>query len=158
MKRAEQVPSLFERIEADHDAISTLFLEMEEALDQTAESVRPLLARLRDTLKVHAQAEEEAVYSTLRQDEEASDLAEESLEEHREVDDILAELEALGIEDEEWGDTFQELKDAVDYHVEGEETDLFGHLRSVFEPERLLAIAEAYEDAKEKYQRILRAA
>src|SRR4028119_1962298 len=101
----------FELLKNDHAKVSSLFDRIEPATDATTR--QQLFAQLKQELDVHAHIEETILYPALKQIAETRDITEEGYEEHQEVKDLLAELEATPADSEEWGDMILELREEV---------------------------------------------
>jgi hemerythrin-like domain-containing protein len=113
-----------ELLKADHAKVNELFEQWESAeADQRAGIAEKVFAEL----EVHADLEEHIFYPALRQQADAkeTELLDEALKEHNEVKETIAELKALGADDdEEFESTFEDLIDAVSHHVEEEESEM----------------------------------
>ena len=73
----------------------------------------------------------------------------EALEEHQEVDDLLAEMTALSPGNDEFMDKFTELRDAVEHHVEEEENEMFPKAEKVLGESRLQEMGRQMQQMKE---------
>lgn len=135
---------------SDHRKVSELF----EALQQYDEPPqrRVIFQQIKDELKAHTHLEETILYAQLLQFEELADFLESSYDEHREIKDIIEEIDEIELEAEdmdpvgvselrdELESAVEELIDVVSYHVEQEEEKLFPQvldLMTVPELERL---------------------
>ena len=137
----------------DHDKVKKL-LEQGESTTERAEKTRTeLFAKLRQELDVHAHIEETILYPALKAAAETRDITEEAYEEHQEVKDLLAELEATPADSEEWGDMILELKENVEHHVEEEEGEMFQKARTVLSEEQLNDIAARMATEKQQRQK-----
>lgn len=111
----------------DHDRVKQLFEDFDGADAQR----KPAIARtICQELKVHAQIEEEILYPTARNAIDEVDLVDEAVEEHAEAKQLIAEIEAAGSDAREIDGRVEELREAIDHHVEEEETEMFPELRS----------------------------
>lgn len=111
----------------DHDRVKQLFEDFAGADAQR----KPAIARtICQELKVHAQIEEEILYPTARNAIDEVDLVDEAVEEHAEAKQLIAEIEAAGSDAREIDGRVEELREAIDHHVEEEETEMFPELRS----------------------------
>lgn len=112
---------------ADHERVTQLF-------DQFEESEPPMKAALArqicQELKVHAQVEEEFFYPAARDAIEDVELIDEALEEHSEAKQLIARIEASGADPEALENLVLQLRDAIDHHVEEEESEVFPQVRA----------------------------
>jgi hypothetical protein len=108
-----------ELLKKDHRKVEGLFaafLQVEDSEEQREE----IFQEIQTELSAHAEAEEKAFYPALQG--EIPEQVDESLQEHAEVKELLAELLDLDFEDEGFDSKFTELMKAVQHHVEEEET------------------------------------
>lgn len=137
-------PDVFGRLVEDHDRHRAL-LAMIEDTEGDGEVRRPLFEELTRELKSHAAAEEQALWSTVLRDPETTDDARHAVAEHKEIDDMLADLAARDMDSPAWLERFGGLKDKYLHHIREEEQEQFvaaekrlgpaelRHMRSVFE-------------------------
>lgn len=111
----------------DHDRVKQLFDDFEGA-DAPRRSA--IARQICQELKVHAQIEEEILYPTARNAIEDADLVDEAVEEHAEAKQLIAQIEAAGGDMQEIQGRVEELREAIEHHVEEEETEMFPELRS----------------------------
>lgn len=111
----------------DHDRVKQLFEDYDGADAQRKGAVARLICQ---ELKVHAQIEEEILYPTARNTIEETDLVDEAVEEHAEAKQLIAQIEAAGGDSREIDGRVEELRAAIEHHVEEEETEMFPELRS----------------------------
>jgi hemerythrin superfamily protein len=111
----------------DHDRVKQLFEEFDGA---DAPRRNAIARQICQELKVHAQIEEEILYPTARNAIDDADLVDEAVEEHAEAKQLIAQIEASGGDVREVEGRVQDLREAIEHHVEEEETELFPELRS----------------------------
>lgn len=83
-------------------------------------------------LTVHAQIEEEILYPAAKEaleDEEDQDLVNEAAVEHASAKELIAKIEAMTPEDEEFKATVKVLSEYIKHHVKEEETEMFPRLK-----------------------------
>lgn len=115
-------------LKKDHDAVKKLFdrFESTETPSEMKEIVREACAEL----KVHACVEEEIFYPSLRQKMEDEDgLLDEADEEHHEVKILVAELELMRGDEDNYRAKFEVLAENVRHHIKEEEGKLFPKAR-----------------------------
>lgn len=114
-------------LKKDHDAVKKLFDRFEKAEESEAKDI------VRDAcreLKVHAKIEEELFYPALRQKMEDEDgLLDEADEEHHEAKILVAELELMSGDEDNFCAKFEVLAENVRHHIKEEEGELFPQAR-----------------------------
>ncbi len=65
---------------------------------------------------------------------------------------LLGKLDNIGIESDEWDSTFRALKEAVQKHVEEEESALFAEAKEDFSKEELMEFGDEFAEAKQHVQ------
>jgi len=148
--------SIYELLKADHKTVKSLFEEM-EASEDAATRTR-LVAKLKQELLAHSEAEDVVFYLPLKSEEKVHDLILEAEEEHRVISRLLGELERLSAENEKWKARLTVLKELVEHHVEEEEGEMFKKARSVLDRAQEREIGAAFLAEKQRIQAALRAA
>lgn len=135
-----------ELLEQQHRTVETLLGK----LDQSKNPL-PLLERIADTLAVHMEIEERVLYPAAS-DERTDDETQESLKEHLQIKQLVAELLTFKTVDENFTDRLKLLREAFEHHVEEEEGELFPTLRDAFEAEKLAELSEEMEALAEELE------
>lgn len=117
-------PDVFGRLVEDHDRHRVLLAMVEETEGKSPDRER-LFAELVRELKAHAAAEEQALWSTVLRDPETTDDARHAIAEHKEIDDMLADLAARDMASSAWLRRFSGLKDKYLHHIREEEQEQF---------------------------------
>ena len=130
----------FELLKTDHEKVSGIFERIEATDDDRARQT--LFAQVKSELEMHTHIEETIFYPALRQAAETREIVIEAIEEHQEVKDLLAEIEGLSTDSDEWSDKVTELKEAVEHHVEEEEGEMFDKARDVLSPQQINELGE----------------
>jgi aminopeptidase N len=137
-------PDVFGRLVEDHDRHRALLAMIEETQGASAER-RKLFEELVRELKAHAAAEEQALWSSVLRDPQTTDFARHAIAEHKEIEDMLADLAARDMSSPGWLRRFAGLKAEYLHHIREEEQEQFvaaeerlsdsdlKHMRSVFE-------------------------
>jgi hypothetical protein len=126
-------------LESQHRQIEDLLSRCEQALG-AAKQV--LFEQIADALAIHTTIEEQHFYPALRA-EGTADLIEECLDEHLDLKRDLVELIEMSVEDEEFGDRLENLKETFLHHVKDlEEPRLFALANKVLVAELLVALAD----------------
>lgn len=154
-------PDIFGRLVEDHDRHRALLAMIEETQGDS-EDRRALFAELTYELKAHAAAEEQALWSTVLRDPETTDFARHAISEHKEIDDMLADLAARDMGSSGWLRRFAGLKEEYLHHIREEEQEQFvaaekhlsandaKHMRQVFERRKKAEKADAEIEKKIK--------
>ncbi len=136
-------PDVFGRLVEDHDRHRALIAMIEET--QGKSPVRQKLFReLVREVKSHAAAEEQALWSTVLRNPDTTDDARHAVAEHKQLDDMLADLAARHMASPAWARRFKKMKEKYLHHIREEEQEQFvaaekhlspsdtRHMRSVF--------------------------
>ena len=136
-----------EMLKEDHRIVRELFEELEELSDDAPR--QPVFDRLRDELLAHAFVEETVFYTALTQFDSLADLLDDSFEDHREMKDVLLEIEEVGVGSDEFLDQIEDLRDLVEEHVDIEEAELFPYARDVLPEDEYARLGQLLADARD---------
>lgn len=154
-------PDVFGRLVEDHDRHRALLAMIEET-QGASEQRQKLFEELVRELKAHAAAEEQALWSSVLRDPQTTDFARHAIAEHKEIDDMLADLAARDMSSPGWLRRFAGLKAEYLHHIREEEQEQFvaaeeqlsdsdlRHMRSVFERRKTAEKASAEIERKIK--------
>src|SRR6202521_881462 len=109
-----------ELLKEDHKKVEKIFSEMEKK-----ENRRKTFPELDRELTVHAEIEERVFYPATREAEPTRDLVLESIEEHKQIKMVLADLEQADMTTDVWRAALKVLKEDVMHHVGEEEDEIF---------------------------------
>jgi hemerythrin-like domain-containing protein len=144
---------IYEVLKKDHQNIQLLLKQISqiEGLTETSSRKRAdLLERLNTELTTHSRAEEKIFYDTLKQIEDAEEIAIESEEEHSTIESIMLELLSINPTDKHWFGKLAVLKENLDFHIEGEENEVFPLAKQLLAPEEAKMMAEAFKSLKDE--------
>lgn len=114
----------------DHDKILHLFSEFERIRGQADDAVKQTLVEIACIeLVIHAQVEEEYLYSALRKQAGWQDALDEAQVEHMVGRQLIGELESMVPEDELYDARFKVLGAYMRHHFEEEREKIFPLLR-----------------------------
>jgi hemerythrin superfamily protein len=130
----------------DHREVERLFEILKDQPDQRLNTL-PVVAAL---LTAHSRAEEAEVYP-VAQREIRSDLVEHSQEEHIAVDQLLERLKSTDVQSTQFDALLQEVVDAVDHHVEEEESSVLPAMREQLDDQRRDELGEAFARARAEH-------
>lgn len=154
-------PDVFGRLVEDHDRHRALLAMIEET-QGASEQRQKLFEELVRELKAHAAAEEQALWSSVLRDPQTTDFARHAIAEHKEIDDMLADLAARDMSSPGWLRRFAGLKAEYLHHIREEEQEQFvaaeeqlsdsdlRHMRNVFERRKKAEKASAEIERKIK--------
>ena len=134
----------------DHDRLKKLLDELEGTTERGVKTRERLFTRVKDELTVHEAIEEEILYPALKTHPKTKELTLEAYEEHHVVDLVMAEIDALPYDDEQWGAKFTVMKENIEHHIEEEEGEMFTQARRVFDQDELEALGERMRSRKEQ--------
>ena len=140
-------------LKADHEVVRDLFSEFKKAKENDETSrLGDLQRKIFSELEVHTAIEEEVFYPEAKQvGEEAEELIAEGIEEHHVVKVLMGEIEQLEPSDEAFVAKMTVLIENVEHHAEEEEEELFPKLRKVFGDNRLEAMGDKLQAAKQRH-------
>jgi hemerythrin superfamily protein len=147
MADSATTPDVVEVLTTDHRDVTALIGEIWSVRD-------PMIRRdLTDTaiseLVRHAVAEEMYVYPAMRKYLPEGDKAvEHDVEEHKELERAMKDLEGLEVSSAEFDETLRRLETILADHVQDEESDQFPELRRRIPHDELVQLAGKVETAK----------
>jgi hemerythrin-like domain-containing protein len=130
-------------IKQDHRRVKVLFRRLEQAKSKSER--QKVGEEIIEELSVHAAIEEQLIYPILRKS--GAKRAEESvlnaLEEHHVMKLVLAELDGMETSDARYLAKFHVVREAVESHIDEEESKLLPVLERSLEPEMSRTLADA---------------
>jgi iron-sulfur cluster repair protein YtfE (RIC family) len=136
-----------ELLKEDHRKVKSLFQRAETA---EASELGQICEQINKELEMHAHIEETVFYPAMQKYDELKDMVEESLEEHEEIKNLLADMSA---DDDELESKLEELKETVEHHAEDEEEgEMFPKIRQLLNQQELQRLGEQLQDAKGQHQ------
>ena len=141
--------TILSKLKHEHRQIESLLTQIETCHDIVQK--KALYLDLEAQLLPHMEGEERTLYAELKQvesDEQAFRLARLADLEHRRVKELLAQLDQIGIENQDWSRAFADLKSHIKEHFQEEETDLFAEAKEDFSAEELAEFADNFEKVK----------
>jgi len=140
-----------ELLKKDHQKVAGLFKKYEGAGDDASSEKEELFRMIKRELDVHARIEEEIFYPAAKQapSEEAKELVAEAGEEHKQIKTLLAELDGMDADDEQFDAKMTVLKEDVEHHVEEEQDEMFPKVRKALGNDRLEDLGRQLEARKQ---------
>jgi hemerythrin superfamily protein len=137
------MPDVVDLIEQDHREVEQLFAEFESSKD-------PAVAeKICDELDKHTAGEEAEVYPVIeREVSGGKKLADEALNEHKEARQMIGRVRNTKDPDH-LAELMGELKQAIQHHVQEEETEMLPKARQEVPAQELVDLGPKFEKAKE---------
>jgi hypothetical protein len=117
-------PDIFGRLVEDHDRHRALLAMIEQTEGKSPDRLR-LFKELVLEVSAHAAAEEQALWSTILRNPETTEFARHAVAEHKELDEMLADLAARDMASSGWLKRFAGMKEEYLHHVREEEQEQF---------------------------------
>lgn len=140
----------FTLLKDDHKKVAALFEKIEPTTERAVKTRQEVFAKLKAELDLHAHIEETILYPALKKEAETRDIVFESLEEHKQVKLLLAEMAEMAVDSEEWTAKAKVLQENVEHHVEEEETTMFKLGREVLTQAQIDELGTRLEAEKNK--------
>jgi hypothetical protein len=115
---------IFTILKSDHDFHREMLAKIAETSGDTPER-HELFEAFRVEVTAHAAAEEQSLYATMLADPELQDDGRHSVAEHKEIDDMLGELQETDMATGAWLTKFKEMRHRYEHHIEEEEEEMF---------------------------------
>lgn len=139
-------PDVVDLIEGEHREFERLLAQLKEDMTRRPE----LMNELTMTLTAHERAEEAEVYPVAAKTGEAPEVAH-SVDEHLEADRLLARLTSLEPASPDFDMTLAELANAVQHHIDEEESTVLPHMREKLSVDRRRDLGAAFLAARGRY-------
>lgn len=115
------MPDVITLLNQDHREVEQLFARYKTSRDPA------VVDEICEELTVHTTVEEEIVYPVLKRID--GDLEQEAEEEHDEARQLITQIQGLTGDDPQLPELVQQLEDAVQHHVQEEESEAWPKLR-----------------------------
>ena len=148
------MPTIYEKLKSDHDKHRDLLAKLAETEGDSPER-RKLWQSFYYDVGAHAAAEEEAFYSPLMADSDGQAEGRHSVAEHKELDDLLQELNEMDMSSPGWLTRFKTLKHRYEHHIEEEEEDIFPVAKDVIGPDKDGEIAAEFAERKKEERKLV---
>jgi iron-sulfur cluster repair protein YtfE (RIC family) len=136
------MPDVIELIEKDHREVEGLFAKFESTGDES------VAAQICAELDRHTTGEERAVYPVIASDVPGGEkMIKEGEDEHKEARQLVGRIRQTSDQDH-LAELIAELKQAVQHHVQEEESEILPKMRAALTPARLEQLGEEFQAAK----------
>lgn len=148
------MPSIYDTLKQDHDRHRKMLSAIEDTTGNS-EKRRKLWHEFYYEVGAHAAAEEEAFYSPLMETEKGQPKGRHSVAEHKELDDMIQELEEMDMSSPGWLARFKTLSHRYEHHIDEEEEEIFETARKVLGSDADGEIGQHFLERKEKERQLV---
>jgi hemerythrin-like domain-containing protein len=151
---------VFEVLGADHAQVKDMLVALEESqgYTQAGETAKTVQSARQEVAKLliidssrHEAAEEQYFWPTVRERlEDGNQLADEAISQESEAKNVLAKLDKLSSDDEEFGTLIAEFIPAARAHIAFEETQVWPSLRAALSAAEAEELGEKVRKAEDK--------
>jgi hemerythrin superfamily protein len=141
---------VLELIKADHRFVESLVSKIENAED--THKLYDSFNQLYEALNVHTEVEEQVFYPAIRNSIDTENLVDEAQKEHNEAKQMLEDVSSLSPTSAEFKAKIQELKQAIQHHIQEEENEVFSQVRQCMSQEERSQLGSEFEVVKSKLQ------
>jgi hypothetical protein len=134
-----------------------LFAKLVDTSERAVKTRERLFLELKDELELLAGLEEQHLFPVLRKHNEAKDLATEAVNNNKQTRQLLAELEQIPKESEEFTSKVAELRKAFQQHVRNEKNELLPVILKALSDEEAQAVVETIESEMAEIEEAKRA-
>ncbi len=142
-------PDIFGRLVQDHDRHRALLAMVSETTGKSTDR-KKLFKELTLELKSHAAAEEQALWSSVLRNPETTEDARHAVAEHKEIDDMLADLAARDMASPSWLRRFAALREEYLHHIREEEQEQFVAAEKKLLPTELRYMKQVFNRRKKE--------
>lgn len=137
--------TIFEALRQSHEVQRELGEKLLQTSGDSAER-RDLFKQFKIELEAHETAEERHFYIPLMQEDQGVDLSRHAIAEHHEMDEMIAELQAMDFSSSAWLPLARKLCETVEHHLEEEERKFFQMAGKLLDERQKKQLAKAYLD------------
>ncbi len=141
--------NIFESLRSDHETqrtLADLLVKTEGDSDGRVE----LFERLKRELEAHAGAEERHFYVPLMEHDLTQEKARHSVAEHKELDDLVEQLEGYDMSGPQWLPTAEKLAHLLTHHLDEEEQEVFQLAGKALTDDEKTSLAAEYDADMER--------
>jgi hemerythrin superfamily protein len=139
-------------IESEHRQIEQLFAKIETAQNK---ELYTCFNQLYQAFNLHSRAEEIVFYRAMQEHEGMKKYVRESNEEHTKANTLLEEIQEFKPTDPEFKSKMNQLKKAIQQHIQKEESQIFGAVRKYMNQQQLAKLAQDFQRTKTKLEKEL---
>lgn len=140
---------IYNTIKDEHNRHREMLDKIADTSGDTAER-RRLWREFFHDVKAHAAAEEETFYASLMSKTWGQDKARHSVTEHKELDDIMDDLEETDFSSPGWLNRFKTLHHDYVHHIDEEENEVFDRAKEVIDSAKAKELGPQFQKRKQK--------
>ncbi len=140
--------TIYQTLKQDHDRHRKMLATIADTHGDSKER-RETWDKFYHDVAAHAAAEEETFYSKLISKEDGQSEGRHSVAEHKELDDLMEELNEIEFSSSAWLTKFKDLKHRYEHHIDEEEEDVFPVAEEVIGKDGNQKIGAAFEKRKD---------
>jgi Hemerythrin HHE cation binding domain len=138
---------IFSILKSDHELHRHMLAQIAETKGDTPER-RDLFEAFRVEVTAHAAAEEQSLYAAMLADPDLQEDGRHSVAEHKELDDLLGELQDTDMASGAWLTKFKEMRHRYEHHIEEEEEEMFPAAQKEFSKSLANELGEKFDRRK----------
>lgn len=150
------MPHVTAKLHQDHEKVEQIFRKLKDTTDRAEKTRRDLCQKLKHELLAHAEFEEAVFYPAVRERNGVGQQIKEGIEEHDQVKRMLEEIEAMEPTSAEFMDKIEELEQAVQHHVDEEESEIFPVAKKVIDKEEGEEMSKRHDEMAQEHMRAAR--
>ena len=139
---------IFRRLKEEHTEVNMLIKRVLASNDIDVR--RELFPKIRRELLGHAKAEEEQLYTLLRQHPSTASRMDDAYREHSEMEELLDRMSTIDYASAEWDEVCRALQQTVKHHVDEEENEIFKLAEEFIDKDVARDLEDRYLPAKER--------
>ena len=144
--------TITQMIQTSPTKANELFGKLAETGEGAVKTREKLFAELKEELELHARLEEQHLFPVLRKHKETKDLVADAVNDNRQTRALLAELERLPKDSEDFPKKLTELRKVFQQHVRDERKELLPVVRKALSDEEAQAVVEKIEAGRAKVE------
>lgn len=149
----EQDEKATKMLKEDHDRVRALFKRYGELGDRASREKQRIASEVSRELTIHMELEEKIFYpACMEGKKDAEKMIRESIEEHRVVKTLIAEIGRMSPGDGQYDAKFTVLKENVEHHADEEEDDLFPEAEDLMGDDELKRLGARMKRLKQRLQ------
>lgn len=145
-----------EKLHQDHEKVEQIFRKLMESGDGAEKTRRDLCEKLKHELLAHAEFEEAVFYPAVRDRNGVGQQIKEGIQEHNQVKRMLSEIETMEPTSTDFMEKIEELQQAVQHHVDEEESEIFPAARKLIDKEEGEQMSTRHDQMVKEHMRAAR--
>jgi hemerythrin superfamily protein len=138
---------IFSILKSDHDLHREMLSKIADTKGDSPER-RDLFEAFRIEVTAHAAAEEQSLYANMLANPDLQDDGRHSVAEHKEIDDLLGELQNSDLDEAAWNAQFGELRHRYEHHIDEEEEEMFPEAEKEFSAAKAKELGKIFDRRK----------